>query len=309
LLGIETRKLVHPEDRALTDDMRARRLRGEDVPSEYEARGLTKSGETIWVTRRNTRIDYRGRPAILGNIVDITEQKGAEEELRKINQELENFVNVVSHDLKTPIISIQGFSSRLLKKYEQELGAKGKDYVQQIKTSSDRMESLVSDLLSLSRAGRVVSTFTEASSLEIARNAASSLRDRVEANGIELVIPDNLPTIYCDAERMYQVFQNLLVNATKFVQGTKNPKIEVAYEDRGAFHQFSVGDNGIGIDPKHHRSIFEMFRRLEETQDPEGSGLGLTIVDRIISNHGGKVWVESERARGATFYFTLPKTP
>jgi PAS domain S-box-containing protein len=309
LVGIATWELVHPEDRALTDDMRARRLRGEDVPSEYEARGLTRSGETIWVTRRNTRIDYQGRPAILGNIVDITEQKEAEEELRKINQELENFVNVVSHDLKTPIISIQGFSSRLLKKYDEKLGAKGKDYLQQIKTGADRMESLVSDLLSLSRAGRVVSTFTEAPSLEIARNAASSLRDRVEENGIELVIADNLPTIYCDAERMYQVFQNLLVNAIKFVRGTKNPRIEVAYEDKGDFHQFSVGDNGIGIDPKYHQTIFEMFRRLEETENPEGSGLGLTIVDRIINNHGGKVWVESEKARGATFYFTLPKTP
>ena len=109
LIGIETWRLVHPEDRSLTKQMRARRLSGEDAPSEYEARGQTKDGETIRITRRNARIEYKGRAAILGNIVDITEQKQAEAELRKTNEELKNFVDVVSHDLKTPVIAIHGF--------------------------------------------------------------------------------------------------------------------------------------------------------------------------------------------------------
>ena len=309
LIGMETWKLVHPEDRALTDNMRARRLKGEAVPSEYEAKGLTKSGETIWVRRRNTRIEYRGKPAILGNIADITEQKGVEEELRKINEELENFVHIVSHDLKTPIISIQGFASRLLKKWGAGMEATEKDYLEQIKTSADRMELLVSDLLSLSRVGRVVSTFKEVSSLEIVKSTASSLGDSLEKNGIKLVVEKNLPTIYCDRERIYQVFENLLSNAVKFVQESKNPQIEVGYEEKEAFHQFYVRDNGIGIDPKYHRRIFKMFRRLEEAKDREGSGLGLAIVSRIIQHHGGKVWVESEKGKGATFYFTLPKKP
>jgi PAS domain S-box-containing protein len=309
LMGMETWKLVHPEDRALTDDMRARRLKGEDVPAEYEARGLTKYGETIWIRRRNTRIEYQGKPAILGNIADITEQKGVEEELRKINEELENFVHVVSHDLKTPIISIQGFASRLLKKRGDKMETKERQYLDQIRTSADRMELLVSDLLSLSRAGRVVSTFKEVPSLEIATNTVSSLTERLEKNHIEIVVGQNLPTIYCDRERIYQVFENLLSNAVKFVQDTGNPKIEIGYEEKGAFHQFYVKDNGIGIDPKYHRKVFEMFHRLKEVKDREGSGLGLAIVNRIIDHHGGKVWVESEKARGATFYFTLPKKP
>ncbi|MCD6197834.1 MAG: PAS domain S-box protein, partial [Deltaproteobacteria bacterium] len=105
LIGIETWRLVHPDDRSMTKQMRARRLSGEDAQSEYEARGLTKDGETIWITRRNARIEYKGRPAILGNVVDITEQKRAEAELRKTNEELKNFVSVVSHDLKTPVIA------------------------------------------------------------------------------------------------------------------------------------------------------------------------------------------------------------
>ena len=309
LIGIESWRLVHPEDRSLTDKTRARRLKGEEAPPEYEARGLTKDGETIWIKRRNTSIEYKGRPAILGNAVDITEQKQAEEQLRKINEELKNFVHVVSHDLKTPIISIQGFSSRLLKNYQEKLGEKGRVYLEHIKTSGRRMEVLVSDLLALSKIGRVVSNLKDISSYEIVKNLTSDLQDRVKEKGIELVVAHNLPTISCDGERIYQVFQNLLVNAIKFMGDTESPQIEIGYADMGDFHQFSVRDNGIGIDPKYHRRIFDMFHRLKKIEDEEGTGIGLAIVDRIVTGHDGKVWVESEKGKGATFYFTLPKDP
>lgn len=308
LIGVEAWKLVHPEDRQLTNEIRARRLKGQNAPAEYEARGLTRLGETIWILRRNSLIEYDGRPAILGNIVDITEQKGAEQELRNINRELENFVDIVSHDLKIPIISIQGFSSRLLKNYQDRLGEKGRRYVDQIKTSADRMENLVSELLALSRIGRVVSEFADVSSRTILKKAVASLKHSLNENGIELVLGKNLPTIHCDAERIYQVFENVLSNAIKFVRLEKNPRIEVGSEDGGTFHRFHVKDNGIGIDPLYHREIFKRFRRLKEVQDGRGTGLGLAIVERIVENHGGKVWVESQKGKGATFYFTLPKT-
>jgi len=308
LMGIEAWKLVHPEDRELTNLIRARRLKGEAAPSEYEARGLTKLGETIWIIRRNTLIEYEERPAILGNIVDITEQKKVEEDLQKINEELENFVRIVSHDLKIPIISVQGFSSRLFKNYQDRLDEKGLQYVEQIRTSADRMEALVSDLLSLSRIGRVVSDFTDVSLQKILKDVASCLKHRLEENGIELVVTENLPSIHCDGERIYQVFENLLSNAIKFVHGTKDPRVEVGCEDKEDAYQFYVRDNGIGIDPKYHGKIFEMFHRLKEVKDEQGTGLGLAIVERVVNNHGGKVWVESEKGKGATFYFTLPKT-
>jgi len=307
LMSMESWRLVHPEDRDLTKEMRTRRLKGEDALLEYEARGLTRDGETIWITRRNVRIEYKGRPAILGNIVDITEKTLAEEQLRKINEELKNFVHVVSHDLKNPIVAIQGFSSRLLKKCQDNLGEKGRGYLELINAAARRMEVLVSDLLALSSIGRVVSTFKDIPSLEILRNVTSSLEDRLQKKGIDLVLADNLPTIYCDGERIYQVFENLLVNATKFMGATKDPKIEVGYEDMGNFHRFYVRDNGIGIDSEYHRKIFEMFHRLREIEDETGTGLGLAIVERIVKNHGGKVWVESVKGQGATFYFTLPK--
>jgi PAS domain S-box-containing protein len=307
LIGMESWRLVHPEDRDLTNEIRTRRLKGDDAPVEYEAKGLTKDDEAIWIIRRNTCIEYKGRPAILGNIVDITEQKRAEEEIQEVNEELKNFVHVVSHDLKTPIISVQGFSSRLLRDYQEKLGAKGRTYLEQIKASARRMEVLVSDLLTLSRIGRAVSTFEEVPSLKIVRNVTTGLQDRLKENGIEFVVANNLPTIYCDGERIYQVFENLLVNAIKFMRDTKNPKIQLGYEDRGDFYQFCLRDNGIGIDPKYHREIFEMFYRLREIEDEQGTGLGLAIVERIVNNHGGKVWVESKKGTGATFYFTLPK--
>ncbi len=309
ITGIRSWELVHPEDRELTNRVRAGRLRGDHVPAEYEARGLTRRGETIWVKRRNARIEYKGRSAILGNVVDITERKRAEADLRKRNEDLRDFVRVVSHDLKTPVISIQGFSSRLSAAYPDQLGDKGRDYLERIRASARRMELLVSDLETLLRIGVVPSTFESIAVLEIVRDAASDLHDSLAKKGVELVVAPNLPTIYGDRNRIYQVFENLLVNAVSFMGSTKTPRIELGYRDQGEFHEFCVKDNGIGIDPKYHRKVFQMFQRLKEIKDVEGTGLGLAIVERIVGSQGGKVWVESEKGKGATFCFTLPKTP
>jgi signal transduction histidine kinase len=279
------------------------------VPSEYEARGLTKTGETIWIKRRNTDIEFEGKPAILGNIVDVTDRKRTEEQLQKTNEELQDFVHVVSHDLKTPVISIYGFSDRLLRNYADTLGEKGKKYLEHIMSSATRMEALVTDLLTFSRIGRVVPKIESDSSLDIVENVISDLRPKVEKNRVELVVAEGLPRVPCDRERLHQVFQNLIGNAIKFTQTTEAPRIEIGYEDMEKFHQFYVRDNGVGIDPDDQKRIFEKFERLGEVEDEEGTGLGLAIVERIITSHGGDVWVESERGRGATFYFTLPKEP
>jgi signal transduction histidine kinase len=245
----------------------------------------------------------------LGNVVDITKQKQGEEELKKINEELKNFVHIVSHDLKTPLISIQGFSTRLFTKYHEKLGEKGRDYLEKILASAYRMEALITDLAALATIGRVVSAFKIASCLEIINDVTSEFQDRLNKKGIELVVAADLPIIQCDRDRIAQVFQNLLVNAIKYMGDTKNPKIEVGYEDIGNFYKFYVRDNGTGIDPQHHRKIFEIFHRLREVEREEGTGLGLTIVDKVVRHHGGKVWVASEKGKGATFYFTIPKHP
>ncbi len=238
---------------------------------------------------------------------EIDEHERTEEALKRTNEELQNFVHVVSHDLKTPITYIQGFSSTLLDKHKEGLDDQGRMCLERIDASALRMEKLVSDLLALSRVGRVVATFEDVSSLEIVKNVTSGLKERLKAKEIELIVEDSLPTINCDQGRIFQVFDNLLVNAIKFTGDRKNPEIEIGYEDTGDFHQFHVRDNGIGIDPEDHRKIFEMFHRLKQVEDEQGTGLGLAIVERIVSKHGGQIWVESQKETGATFYFTLAK--
>ena len=130
----------------------------------------------------------------------------------------------------------------------------------------------------------------------------------MKEKGIELIVADTLPTTLCDRDLICQVFENLLVNAIKFLGSTKNPRIEIGHEDKGEIHQFCLRDNGIGIDPKYHSRIFERFSRLRDIEDEEGTGLGLAIVDSIVTKHGGRVWVDSEKGKGASFYFTLPKS-
>ncbi|MEJ2725069.1 MAG: ATP-binding protein [Deltaproteobacteria bacterium] len=300
IIGIETRRLVHPEDRALTDEMRKKRLRGEEVPSQYEARGLTKDGETIWIRRRNAKITYRGKPAILGNIVDITRQKEAEEELK-------DFAQALSHDLKNPLVSIHGLASRLLKDYKEKLGEKGREYIEHIQASAQQIEALISDLRTLAQLGQVIIEYEDVDTSEVVQEVASSLQAQLKDRGIELSIAEDFPVVRCDRGRIFQVLENLVGNAIKYMGNPENPQIEVGYEDKGQAHLFSVKDNGIGIAPENHKKIFESFKRLKEVKGEEGTGLGLAIAKRIVRNHGGKIWVESEKKKGSTFYFTLPK--
>jgi len=296
--------------------------------------------------REKTRIEHEGGPAVLGNVVDstvrtraeealkqyrehleelveertaelrraneqlrqeIAERTRAEEELKKKDKKLEDFVYVVSHELKAPLISLQWFSSVLLKDYHEKLEDEGRRYLERIKENSHDMEVMISDLLALSRIGQVVSAFRDVSSRKIIERACSSLKPWLYKDRIEVFVWDNLPTIHCDEARIYQVFENLLTNAVKFMGDNKSPRIEIGYEDKEDFSQFYVRDNGIGIDPRYHQKIFEIFHRLKEVEDEAATGFGLAIVERIVRHHGGKLWGESERGKGATFYFTLPK--
>jgi PAS domain S-box-containing protein len=299
IIGLKSRRLVHPEDLDLTEDMRGKRLHGEDAPFQYEARGLTKDGETIWIRRRNTKIDYKGSPAILGNIVDITQQKEAEEELKE-------FARAVSHDLKNPLVSIHGLASKLHQDYKKELGKKGKEYLEHIRASVQQIEALISDLRTLSQLGQVIIEYEEVNTSELMKEVASSFQAQLKDKGIELFVSEDLPVVRCDRRRLFQVFENLVGNAVKYMGNPENPRIEVGYQDKGDAHLFHVKDNGIGIAPEDQRKIFESFQRVKET-GKDGTGLGLAIVRRIVRNHGGKIWVESEKHKGSTFYFTIPK--
>jgi len=268
---------------------------------------LTADGEKVPILKTVFPVFLDGRKHLLESFLDITVQKEVEERLREKNRDMENFVNVVSHELKTPIIAVLGFSSRLFKHCRESIDEKETRYLQQIQASARRMEAFVSDLLSLARAGRIASTFAHVSSAKIVSHVAARLEPRLKERGTVLKVTPNLPVIHVDEERISQVFENLLVNAIKFTGDAENPEVEVGYEESRGQYQFYVRDNGIGIDPADHEKIFEMFHRLGAIEDQEGTGIGLAIVESIVKNHGGRVWVESEKGKGATFYFTLPK--
>jgi PAS domain S-box-containing protein len=253
--------------------------------------------------------DKKGRLAGYVLMVrDITEYKHNEDELRRTNEELKDFIRVVSHDLKNPLVAIQGFSQRLNKNYSDKIGKRGRDYLEHICSSAHRMELLVSDLLSLTKLGRVVFSFRNVSVRNILDKIIPTLQDRLEEKGITIEVAANLPAIQCDEEKICQVFDNLLVNAIKYMGRKEEAAIKVGYNDKGKYHQFYVKDNGIGIEPEHHSRIFGKYQRGQDVEDQDGTGLGLAIVEKIVSSHGGRVWVESEKGMGATFYFTLAKS-
>ncbi|MBN1351771.1 GAF domain-containing protein [candidate division KSB1 bacterium] len=231
------------------------------------------------------------------------------EQLRKANEELENFVYTVSHDLKSPIVSIQGFATIMLNEYRNKLDAEAKHYLERIVVNAEQMEKLIRDLLELSRIGRVVNKFEEVEVSKIIQEAENELIYQIQEKKIKLVVESNLPKIVCDRNRMVQVFMNLLSNAVNYI-GANNPDplIEIKYEDHDTQHQFCVKDNGIGINKKYHEKIFGLFQILEQDSEKIGTGVGLTIVKRIIENHQGKIWVESEPGAGSSFYFTIPKS-
>jgi PAS domain S-box-containing protein len=285
------------------------KLPGKQKKLPHDFRFRHKSNEEFWGMISSSPIyDNNGKSVgALGMVIDVTERKKAELALKHANDELKAFIDTVSHDLKNPIISIEGFCNLLLRKYVDKLDDKGRSHLKIIRASAIRMGHLVSDLLELSRIGQVVPNLRSVDCCGLVNEVVSNLRDRLEENGIELGLAQTFPTIYCDAERMHQVFENLLANAIRFASNAEKPKIDVGYEDAEDHHRFYVRDYGVGIEPRYHHRIFQLFQRIPEKGNEEGTGLGLTIVERLVRQHDGKIWVESKKGEGATFYFTLPK--
>lgn len=296
--GLKAENLLCPEDRAAGNT--SSRLPAGSGPYEYEVRGLKKDGDVIWLRHRHVPIEYGGQQATLGSAVDITEMKNQEEELKQ-------FLYAVSHDLQNPIIAVKGFSQRLKKKFGEHLGEKGLSYVNHIHTSAGQMEQLVTDLLTLSRLGRMKLDYSDVSVSDVINDVITDLQEQIRESGVKVHMEEEWPIVRCDPTKLYQVFQNLLTNAIKYTNASPNPEIVMGHEENDRFHRFYVKDNGIGIDPKDHDKIFDMLSRGRGSEHREGTGLGLSIVKKIVDGHGGKVDVDSEKGKGATFYFTLPK--
>ena len=276
--------------------------------SNLETRFLKKNGEEmdLSLTLSKHRNGDGSALGIVGIGRDVTEKKKMEAQLRSIQLELENFIYVVSHDLKSPLISIEGYTSMLIRGYKAVLDDKARHYLERIHWNINKMESLLVGLLDLSRVGRVIGNITEVDIGEVVSDILEDITPRIEEKGGGVALPDYFPMIWCDRYRLSQVFENLISNAVKFMGNQSEPRVEVGFHDRGRYFEFFVKDNGIGIDPSYHEKIFGIFQRLEEIE-VEGSGVGLTIARRIVENHGGRIWVDSKPGHGSIFYFTIDK--
>ncbi|MEJ2657543.1 MAG: ATP-binding protein, partial [Desulfobacterales bacterium] len=223
------------------------------------------------------------------------------------NTELETFVYTVSHDLKTPIVTIEGFIGALREDFGDQIHENAEKYLNYMSDASRNMERLISDLLYLSRIGRMPERKKGFSFDDLMEKVLKTLKPYIDENGIKLTVEKGLPLVYGEMERLGQVMENLLSNAVKYI-GKENPspKIDVGATENDGQKVFFVKDNGIGIEKRYYQKIFEIFQRLPSGKKiGEGTGVGLTIVKRIIELHGGKIWLESELGKGTTFYFTL----
>ncbi len=225
-------------------------------------------------------------------------------ELVSVNKELEAFSYSVSHDLRSPLTHIQGFMGIISEEYGSKLDARGRDYLGRVTSSAQRMNTLIEELLSLSRVSSTELKLQRIDLSEIARGVAERLKRDDPGRKVEFEIAQSAPVL-ADPKLMEIALENLLNNSWKFTSKTPQARIEFAFSDGGGKTVYLVRDNGAGFDMKHSDRLFVPFQRLHSPSDFPGTGVGLATVRRVITRHGGEIWAEGVPNKGATFYFTL----
>jgi PAS domain S-box-containing protein len=248
---------------------------------------------------------------VLEICTDITRLKDTEEslrrtteELKRSNEDLESFAYISSHDLQEPLRGINGFLTLLQQRYADQLDSKAQGYIGYAVDGATRMSHLINDLLQYSRVGRGERQFQLIDSAEVLAGALANLHSTVEEANAEITY-DSLPVVMGDPNLLIQLFQNVIGNAVKFRSPDGPCKIHIGCKRNGPYWEFSVTDNGIGIESEYFDRIFVIFRRLHTRQKYEGTGIGLALCKRIVERHGGRIWVESKPGEGSTFLFEL----
>ncbi|MBN2379037.1 GAF domain-containing protein [candidate division WOR-3 bacterium] len=219
-------------------------------------------------------------------------------------RELEEVIYVTSHDLKTPLRAISGFSQFLFEDYNQKLDAKAQLYLTRLIDSTKRMERLLDDLLNISAISRSKEAFETIPAGELIKEAVLMVDT---GEDVDIIFePEELPTVYCDRAKIVEVFFNLIGNGLKF-NNKPRKRVKISARSSDGFHEFTVEDNGIGIEKRHYERIFKIFQRLHQREAYEGTGVGLSMVKRVIEEHNGRIWVESQVGTGTIFHFTLPE--
>ncbi|MFA6224371.1 MAG: PAS domain S-box protein [Desulfomonilaceae bacterium] len=312
LLGREVKEIVSPE---FWDVVRSRvekiEMEGTSTP-EIEQKFIRMDGERIDVSVAGVPIDFHGESGVLVFAEDISSRKSADEELRRShdelkrsNTELEQFAYVASHDMQEPLRMVSSYMQLIERRYKGQLDADADDFIGYAVDGAKRMRLLIRDLLEYSRVGTHGKTFGAVDCETLLTQVINHLQLSIEDNGAT-VTHDQLPIVIADGDQLARVFQNLINNALKFRKDAP-PSIHISVEPNDNDWQFSVSDNGIGIEPQYADRIFVIFQRLHSNAEYPGTGIGLAICKKIVERHGGRIWVRSEQGDGATFIFAIPK--
>jgi len=310
--------IFYPDDIKKVQQAFSKAMNGEKGQN-FEYRILTKRGEVKWISHSWSPIIIdNALQSVISVIADITERKTSENEIIKLNEnllrrshelatankELETFSYSVSHDLRAPLRSIDGFSQALLEDYGNALDENGKEYLHRVQKATQRMAQLIDDMLRLSRLTRVEMTIKTVDLGQEATTIMSQFKNEDPTRKIDFLKHGNLIG-EGDTNLLHILLENMLGNAWKFTKKRKRAEIEFGKTQQGQETVFFIRDNGAGFNMKYANKLFIPFQRLHDDTDYPGTGIGLSIVSRIIHRHGGRIWAEAEEEKGATFYFTL----
>lgn len=324
LVGWAWLDVVHPEDRIHFEELASKETGDElqQAQAVREFRIVPPGGGETWVRAREVRTEFRGKQSTLIFLTRIAEQERVEDKIQKlseefdqrvserttqlevVNKELEAFAYSVSHDLRAPLRSIEGFSQILLEDYAHWLDTQGRDYIQRIRSAARRMAQLVDDLLNFSRVTRSEMVRDAVDLTAAAQAIVTELRQGQPERQAEFIIAPNLKS-NGDARLLRLALDNLIGNAWKFTRKRPRTRIEFGSTQADGQTAYFVRDNGVGFDMAYADKLFDGFQRLHSPAEYEGTGIGLTTVQRIIARHGGRIWADSAVDQGATFYFTL----
>ena len=317
LVGQKVKNII-PEgfaERLIADGTRsAAEALAQQIGTGIELVGRRKDGTEFPIEIMLSPLESAEGILVTAAIRDITERRKSEEhlvktvwELKRSNDELQQFAYVSSHDLQEPLRMVSSYTQLLAKRYKGRLDSDADEFITFAVDGCNRMQGLIQDLLTYSRAGTNGKALHEISSEDALRVALTNLRPTIEQSGA-VVTHDSLPAVTTDAPQLTQVFQNLVGNAIKY-RGHEVPQVHVSATNNGGDEWiFSVRDNGLGIDPQYFERIFIIFQRLHGREEFEGTGIGLAICKKILERLGGRIWVESRPEKGSTFYFALPDT-
>ncbi|MEG4146196.1 PAS domain-containing sensor histidine kinase [Microcoleus sp. Pol12B5] len=287
--------------------------RKQGIREQHEFKFKSKDGKDIWTDMSTSPVmDSQGNLLSCCSLVyNITSRKEAEqqmlqltEDLKRSNEELEQFAYVASHDLQEPLRAVTSYTQLLAQRYQGNLDDRADKYIHYIVDGATRMQQLINDLLAYSRLGTRGQEFEQADCNAVVKQTMCNLQIAI-AETKAVITCDVMPTVMADEFQLVQLFQNLVANSIKFCR-QDIPLIHIAARRQESEWVFSVRDNGIGIDPQYADRIFIIFARLHSRRQYSGTGIGLAMCKRIVERHGGRIWVESQEGKGATFYFTIP---